>query len=248
MALYKSSNPILSENTFTKFDSYADTQSMTIQGTVNKMGLLLFFVVISASVTWYALGQGILIDSTLPMISGIAAFVVAIVLAFKQTLAPFLAPVYAILKGCLVGFISYVYNQWYSGIVTQALALTICIFVALLLIYKLRIIRVTENFKLIIGAATMGIALFYLVSFALSFFSVSIPLIHSNGIVGIGFSLFVVAIAALNLVVDFDFIEQGAEMRAPKYMEWYAAFGLLVTLIWLYLEILRLLSKLQSRD
>jgi uncharacterized YccA/Bax inhibitor family protein len=248
MALFKSSNPTLSENTFTRFGDYSTSESMTIQGTVNKMGILLFFLISSAAITWYAIASGLLTGFAVPIICGIGAFVVAIVLAFKPNLAGTLAPVYAILKGSVVGFISLVYNSMYNGIVAQALGLTICVFVALLIIYKLRIIKVTENFKLMIGAATMGIALFYLLSLVLSMFNVSVPLINSNGTFGILFSVFVVAIAALNLVVDFDFIEQGAERRAPKYMEWYGAFGLLVTLVWLYLEILRLLSKLASRD
>lgn len=246
MALFKSSNPILSEDTFTKYRTIDESDSMTIQGTVNKMGLLLFFLVASASFTWYLLAQNMGVGG-IPIICGIGAFVIAIVLAFKQSLAPILAPIYALLKGSLVGFISFIYNQAFEGIVVQALALTLCIFVSLLIIYKMRIIKVTETFKLMIACATMGIALFYLASFVLSFFNVSVPLIHSNSTYGIIFSVFVVAIAALNLVIDFDFIEKGAEARAPKYMEWYGAFGLLVTLVWLYIEILRLLSKLRSK-
>lgn len=248
MALFKSKNPVLSEDTFTRFASSSDTQVMTIQGTVNKMGILLLFVLSSASVAWYAIGNGMIQGLAIPVTAALGALGISIALAFKPSLAPTLAPVYAILKGIVVGLVSYLYQQMFDGIVAQALGLTICIFAGLLIIYKLRIIKVTENFKLMIGAATLGIGLFYLVAFGLSFFGVSMPLIHSNGTMGIIFSLFVVAIASLNLVVDFDFIEEGANRRAPKYMEWYGAFGLLVTLIWLYFEILRLLSKLNSRD
>lgn len=248
MALFKSKNPVLSEDTFTRFAGGTDTQVMTIQGTVNKMGILLLFVLSSASVAWYAVGNGMIQGLAIPIIAALGALGISVVISFKPSLAPTLAPVYAILKGVVVGLVSFMYQQLYDGIVAQALGLTICIFAGLLIIYKLRIIKVTENFKLMIGAATLGIGLFYLVAFGLSFFGVSMPLIHSNGTFGIIFSLIVVAIAALNLVVDFDFIEEGASRRAPKYMEWYGAFGLLVTLIWLYFEILRLLSKLNSRD
>jgi uncharacterized YccA/Bax inhibitor family protein len=158
------------------------------------------------------------------------------------------APVYAVLEGLFLGGISAFYEAQFQGIVIQAVGLTFGTLAALLLAYKSGMIRATENFKLGVAAATGGIMLVYLVSLGMSFFGMRMPYLHESGPLGIGISVFIVVIAALNLVLDFDFIEQGAAQGAPKYMEWYAAFGLLVTLIWLYLEILRLLSKLRSRD
>jgi uncharacterized YccA/Bax inhibitor family protein len=178
---------------------------------------------------------------------GIGGFIVAIITIFKKTWAPFTTPIYAILEGLLLGGLSAFIESMYPGIVLQAVALTFGTLFSLLFAYKSGLIRATENFKLGVVAATGGIALIYLVSFILGMFGTSIPFIHENGLMGIGFSAFVVVIAALNLVLDFDFIETGAAKGAPKYMEWYATFGLLVTLVWLYIEILRLLTKLRSR-
>jgi uncharacterized YccA/Bax inhibitor family protein len=179
--------------------------------------------------------------------SGIAGFVVALITVFKKTAAPITAPIYAAIEGILLGILSAFYEMQFPGLVFQAILLTFGTLFALLMAYRSGVIKATENFKLGVFAATGGIALIYLTTFILSFFGVSIPYIHGSGTIGILFSLFVVVIAALNLVLDFDFIERGAERGAPKYMEWYAAFGLLVTLIWLYIEMLRLLSKLRSR-
>jgi uncharacterized YccA/Bax inhibitor family protein len=157
------------------------------------------------------------------------------------------APLYAVLEGLFLGGISALYELKFQGIVIQAVALTFGTLAALLLAYKSRLIKVTENFKLGVVAATGGIALVYLISIGLGFFGIRMPYLHDSGPIGIGISVFIVIVAALNLVLDFDFIEQGAAQGAPKYMEWYAAFGLLVTLIWLYLEILRLLAKVRRR-
>jgi len=181
-------------------------------------------------------------------VSVVAGLVVALVTVFKQTWASYTTPVYAALEGVALGGISVVFEARYPGIVSQAVFLTFGTLGALLVAYRSGVIRATENFKLGVVAATGGIALLYLLSFVLGFFGVSVPLIHSSGTFGILFSVFVVVIAALNLVLDFDFIEQGVERGAPKHMEWYGAFGLLVTLVWLYLEILHLLAKLQSRQ
>tara|TARA_B100001057_G_scaffold495949_1_gene596100 strand:- start:3144 stop:3761 length:618 start_codon:yes stop_codon:yes gene_type:complete len=179
--------------------------------------------------------------------SGIAGFVVALITVFKKTAAPITAPIYAAIEGILLGMLSAFYEMQFPGLVFQAILLTFGTLFALLMAYRSGVIKATENFKLGVFAATGGIGLIYLTTFILSFFGLSIPYIHGSGTIGILFSLFVVVIAALNLVLDFDFIERGAERGAPKYMEWYAAFGLLVTLIWLYIEMLRLLSKLRSR-
>ncbi|HST45904.1 MAG TPA: Bax inhibitor-1/YccA family protein, partial [Luteimonas sp.] len=164
-----------------------------------------------------------------------------------KTWAPVTAPMYALVEGFFLGAISAMYNHMYNGIVLQAVMLTMGTLFALLFAYRSGLIKATENFKLGVVAATGGIALVYLATIVLGMFNINIPLIHESGLVGIGFSLVVIVIAALNLVLDFDFIETGAEQNAPKYMEWYGAFGLMVTLVWLYLEFLRLLSKLQSR-
>jgi uncharacterized YccA/Bax inhibitor family protein len=177
----------------------------------------------------------------------IGGFIVALVTVFKKQWAGVTAPLYALLEGLVLGGISSLLEARYPGIVIQAVGLTFGTLFGLLFAYRSGLIKATENFKLGVVAATGGIALVYLATMLLGFFNISMPYIHESGLIGIGFSLFVVVIAALNLVLDFDFIENGAAQGAPKYMEWYAAFGLMVTLIWLYIEILRLLSKMRSR-
>ena len=214
---------------------------MTLDGTVNKTAISVLLLIISAYYTY--LNQ----STAWVMIGGIGGFITALITVFKKEWSPYTVPVYAILEGLALGGISFVFNSMYDGIVSQAIQLTIGIFCALLFAYKTKIISPTENFKLGIFAATGGIGIVYFISFIMSFFGSGIGIISSNNTMGILFSGAVVVIAALNLVLDFDFIEEGAEMGAPKYMEWYGAFGLLVTLIWLYLEILRLLAKLSSR-
>ncbi|MCY7312389.1 MAG: Bax inhibitor-1/YccA family protein, partial [Pseudoxanthomonas sp.] len=177
----------------------------------------------------------------------IGGMVLALVTIFKQTWAPVTAPMYALVEGFFLGAISAMYSHLYEGIVLQAVMLTIGTLFAMLFAYRTGLIKVTEKFKMGVVAATGGIFLVYLATIVLGLFGISVPFIHESGLVGIGFSLFVIVIAAMNLVLDFDFIEKGAEQGAPKYMEWYGAFSLMVTLVWLYLEFLRLLSKLQSR-
>jgi uncharacterized YccA/Bax inhibitor family protein len=244
----RTSNPSLNSKTFERAAPGAGV--MTIGGTVNKVGILLVLMLIPAAYMWnkvltawepsQAMGPA--------MLGALGAFVVALITIFKKTWAPVTAPIYAVLEGLFLGAISGVMNMAYPGIAMQAIALTMGTLFTLLLAYRSGLIRATENFKLGVVAATGGIAMLYLVNIVMGFFGARIPFIHESGTFGILFSLFVVVIAALNLVLDFDFIENGAEMGAPKYMEWYAAFGLMVTLVWLYLEILRLLAKLQSRD
>ena len=222
---------------------------MTIQGTVNKTALLLLLVLFSSSWTWnlyFSAGDPAVV---MPWVFGglIGGFIVALITVFKKQWAVLTAPIYSLLEGLALGGISAIFEARFPGIVIQAVGLTFGTLFCLLMAYKSGMIKVTENFKLGVVAATGAIALFYVVSLLLGMFGISIPFIHGSGIIGIGFSLFVVAIAALNLVLDFDFIENGAARGAPQYMEWYAAFGLIVTLVWLYIEILRLLSKLRSR-
>jgi uncharacterized YccA/Bax inhibitor family protein len=185
---------------------------------------------------------------SLAMVGGIGGFIVALVTIFKKTWAPVTAPIYALLEGLALGGISAIFELRFPGIAIQAVSLTFGTLAVLLLVYRSGVIPVTENFKLGVVAATGGIALFYLATIVLGFFGVHFTTINGSGPIGIGFSIFVVIIASLNLVLDFDFIENAVRAGAPKYMEWYAAFGLMVTLIWLYFEILRLLSKLRSRN
>jgi uncharacterized YccA/Bax inhibitor family protein len=249
VALFKSGNPALREDTFTAAGSVDESNAMTLQGTVNKTGILLVAVLVPAIYVWdvfYATKefQSIAAYFYVGLIGG---FITALVLVFNKPWAPYLAVVYALLEGMALGGLSALMEYSYPGIVIEALMLTFGIFFCLLLIYKLEIIKATENFKLIVASATGGIALYYVLTFAFSFFGISLPLVNDSSVGGIIFSLFVVAIASMNLVVDFDFIERGVEARAPKYMEWYGAFGLMVTLIWLYIEILRLLAKSRRR-
>lgn len=245
----RTANPALNKKTFANLAYASDTEQMTIQGTVNKTFIMLLLLMLTASFTWRAFfTSGV--EAVYPwMIGGIiGGLIVALVTVFKKTWAPITAPLYALLEGLFLGGISSIMEARFPGIVLQAVGLTFGTLFALLFVYKSRIIRVTENFKLGIVAATGGIFLVYMASLVLGFFGIRLNFIHSSGTFGILFSLFVVVIAALNLVLDFDFIESGAEQGAPKFMEWYGAFGLMVTLIWLYIEILRLLAKLQSRD
>ena len=239
----RTGNPALTDNTFDVGHAADSSGAMTVQGTVNKTLILLFCVIVSAAWVWGNPVQ--LAPLFFPALIG--GFVVGLVTIFKKEWAPVTAPIYALLEGVLLGGISFFFEKSYPGIVMQAVGLTFGILLALLLVYKTGLIQVTDNFRLGVVAATGGIALYYLLAIVLGFFHIQVPLIYDSGPLGIAFSLFVVFIASLNLVLDFDFIEQGAERGAPRFMEWYGAFGLMVTLIWLYLEILRLLSKSRRR-
>ena len=237
----RSGNPVLSKKTFD--NTISVSEKMTIEGTVNKTAISLLILVGTGYLTFDTLNPILLIGC------GIGGFIFALITIFKKEWAPITVPIYAALQGAMLGGISYMYNYLYDGIVTNAILLTVGILVSLLIAYRSGYIKATENFKLGIFAATGGIAIVYLVNFIMGFFGTGIGVMNVNNAspLSIGFSIVVVIIAALNLVLDFDFIEEGAEKGAPKYMEWYGAFGLLVTLIWLYLEILRLLAKLNSR-
>lgn len=255
MALFKSGNPALNEKTFQQSIVVNQSEVMTERGTLNKFFLLFLLVMATASITWKAFGQGA--DVTPWVIGGaIGGLITAIVLCFKPVWAAFLAPVYALFEGAFVGGISAMYNFAFKGaettgttggIVMQAVGLTFAVVIAMFALYKFRVIKATEKLKSVIITATVGIAVFYMLAMVLRMFNIDMPLIHSSGTMGIVFSLVVVGIAALNLILDFDMIETGAAMGAPKYMEWYGAFGLLVTIVWLYLEILRLLAKMNRR-
>jgi uncharacterized YccA/Bax inhibitor family protein len=241
----RTSNPALNDSTFDAI-AVSGEERMTVKGTVNKSFILIALVFSTALLSWDFMlqsGSGIIYV----IASAILAFIVGLVTSFKPTWSPYTAPAYALFEGVFLGAISGFFNNIYPGIAIQAVLLTCAVFICLLLAYRSGLIKATENFKLGIVAATGAIGLIYLATFVLSFFGIQIPLIHGNGPVGIIFSLVVVAIAALNLVLDFDFIEQGEAKGAPKYMEWYASYGLLVTLVWLYIEILKLLIKLNSK-
>lgn len=254
----RSGNPALSENTFLDLGSgtlvRGNADAMTLNGTVNKTALLLVLTLAGALFSWAQFTSAMAAGNPgaiMPYVWGgaIGGFIVAMVTIFKKTWSPYTAPVYAVLEGLFLGAASGMFELRFPGIVVQAVGLTFGTLGALLLAYRSGLIKATENFKLGVVAATGGIALLYLAQMALQFFGFGgMSFINGSSTIGILFSVGVVIVAALNLVLDFDFIEQGVEKGAPKYMEWYAAFGLLVTLVWLYLEILRLLSKLQSRN
>ena len=255
----RSGNPVLKDSTFLDLSSGSvypgSANAMTLNGTVNKTGILLLLTVLTSAFAWSQTmvqtpeGMQLAPGAMIYMIGGaIGGFVLALVTAFKKEWSPITAPLYALVEGFFLGSISAIYNAQFEGIVLQAVMLTFGTLFALLFAYRSGLIKATENFKLGVAAATGGIALIYLATIGLGLFGIKIPYIHESGLIGIGFSLFVIVIAALNLVLDFDFIESGVEAGAPKYMEWYGAFGLMVTLVWLYIEFLRLLAKLQSRD
>ena len=255
MALFNSGNPTLSEKIFntTLEDQYQGV--MTARGAMNKFGFLFLMVMAGAGFTWHLYGQGKQ-ETMMPlMLLGVfGGLLSAIVITFKKTWAPYLAPLYGLFEGLFLGaisaFMNGIFGAKYPGIIPQAVGLTFGVAVAMFLLYNFRIIRATERFKSIIMTATFGIALFYLITWIVRLFGVQMDfmMLGNGSLLGIGISLFVVAIAALNLIIDFDMIEQGAAAGAPKYMEWYCGFALMVTIVWLYIEMLKLLTRFGSRD
>jgi len=257
MNLTKSSNPVFGKNIFNQSAISADEGVMTVNGTINKTGLMLLIVVFAATFTWRKFFGAFdpAVPGALPpgvigwMIGGaIGGLITALITTFSPRRAAMTAPIYAVFEGLFLGAVSAMFEAMYPGLVMRAVSLTFGVFFIMLLLYRSGTIRATEKFKTVIFAATGGIALVYLGSFIAGLFGVNVGFLHGNSLLSIGISLFVVVVAALNLILDFDMITQGTNARAPKYMEWYGAFGLMVTLIWLYLEMLRLLSKLASRD
>lgn len=245
--LLRSDNPVLKEKAFA--GAIATGETMTVQGTVNKTGLLLLFVVVTAAWTW-GLAHSETPDAAYPWILGgaLGGLVVGLIAAFKREWAPVAAPVYALLEGLFLGGISALFEKSYPGIAVQAVSLTFAVLFVLLLAYKFRIVQATRGFKLGIIAATGGIFLVYMANLVATLvFHSPFGILYSSSPLGIGISLFITVIAALNLILDFDMIETGVRMGAPKYMEWYGAFGLMVTLVWLYLRMLRLLSQMRRR-
>lgn len=260
MDFFKSSNPAFSDKIFSKAGAFTTDETMTVQGTANKALLMLVLVILGAAFTWRAFFESIPVDPTqnaaLPTsvliwmaVGGIGGFITSLVIIFSPKSSPIAAPIYAVLEGLFLGGISAFFAAQYTGnIIIQAVGLTFITFFLMLTAYRSGWIKVTEKFRTIILVATGAIALMYFLTFILGFLGVNVGFIHSSGPIGIGISVVIIAIAALNLLLDFDFIDRAVSNGAPKYMEWFGAFGLMVTLIWLYIEFLRLLSKLNSRN
>jgi uncharacterized YccA/Bax inhibitor family protein len=225
-----------------------DADVMTVQGAAIKTGILILLAFAAAAFSWQTCMTQPQLYPAFAFGGGIAGFVLVLVSSFKPKLSPYTAPMYAVVEGLALGAISVLMNQYYPEIAIQAVCLTFGTLFTMCMVYSNGWIKVTDRLRTGLMAALGGIFFIYLASFILGFFGVQIPYIHGNGPIGIGFSLIVVGVAAFFLLLDFDFITKGAQYGAPKYMEWYGALGLMVTLVWLYLEILRLLSKLQSRD
>lgn len=242
-------NPVLSEKVFNKAHSEESTEVMTVKGTAFKSIVLIFMVLAGAAYTWKVFYEAINPASVTPWMWGgaIGGFIVAIIISFKPNLAQYLAPVYAVLEGLFLGAISAMFNQTFAesapGIVMNATLLTILTAFAMLVVYRTGLIKVNDKFIRIITTAVGAIALYYFVNIILSMFGVNLVMLHNSGPLSIGISLVIIGVAAFSLLLDFNFIEKASQQGAPKYMEWYGAFALMVTLIWLYLEILKLLAK-----
>ena len=250
MRAMRSSNPVMTRKILEKSGGLASTDNaMTINGTINKIGLLLLLVIAAAGYTWNMVtGANPANASTLAIVGAIGGFIMALVTIFSPKSSPITAPIYAILEGLFLGAISAIINSAYPGVAFQAVLLTIGTLFTMLFLYRSGRIRATPRFRRGVMMATGAVFFAYLFSWILGMFGMSIGFMHSAGPMGILINLVIIVIAALNLIMDFDFIEKGSQMGAPKYMEWYGAFGLMVTLIWLYIEFLRLLSRFAGRD
>ncbi len=253
--LARTSNPAFSKKIYEQtFTDVTDDTVMTLKGTVNKSFLMTLLVVLGATYTWRIFFSNPNPETMPPalitymLVGGIGGFILSLVIMFRPVASPWAAPVYAVLEGLFLGAISAFFEYKMKGIVIQAAGLTFLTLFSMLFLYKTGVIKVTEKFRMGVFAATGGIALMYLVSFILGLFGVNFPMMHSGGTLGIVIGVVICGVAALNLVLDFDLIERGAENHLPKFMEWYSAFALMVTLVWLYLEILRLLARINSRD
>jgi len=235
------SSPALNEKIWNKITDVTTSDTMTIEGTVNKSGILILLTMAGAFAGWNSQSSGVLI------LSLIVSFVLSLVIIFKPHTATYLSQPYALIEGLLLGSISSVYAARYPGIVSNTLFATVGCFVLMLFLYRTKIIRVTEQFRTVMIVATGAIVLTYVVNMVMGFFGSNLPMIHEASPVGIAFSVIVTGVAAFNLMLDFDMIEQAHARQAPKYMEWYCGFALLVTLVWLYMEMLRLMSKLSKK-
>jgi uncharacterized YccA/Bax inhibitor family protein len=255
---FNSKNPFLSKDRFSsnavsKAEELQQSQiidynqDMTISGTINKTAILFLILCASSTITWWMAFNGM--NAMLPTIGGaIVGLILVVIAAFKPQASPYLAPGYALFEGLFIGGISAIFEAKFPGIVVNAVGATLVTFLVCLGLYKYRIVKVNEQFKSVVIAATLAIATYYLFSWLASLIFNFTPVHYGNGMMSIGISVFVIIVAALNLFLDFDLIEKGSEQRMPKYMEWYGAMGLMVTLVWLYIEFLRLLSKLASKD
>jgi uncharacterized YccA/Bax inhibitor family protein len=250
---FESKNPFLGSKAFTNTSKNADEtiaiqqETMTVSGAINKSFMLLFMLLTTACITWWLAFNGY--NPLVLTIGGaIVGFILVLIAAFKPHTSTWVAPGYALFEGLFIGGISAFFEASYPGIVIQAVSCTFITFIVCFALYKYQIVKVTERFKSVVVAATLAIMTYYLLSWILSFFMTFEPVHHGNSLMSIGISIFVIVIAALNLFLDFDEIEKGAAKQMPKYMEWFSAMGLMITLVWLYVEFLRLLSKLSSRD
>ena len=221
-------------------------QTMTVSGTINKSFLMLLLLIASAAITWTMTFNG---QPPMVFIFGgaIVGFILVLIATFKPQSSGYLAPGYAIFEGLFIGGISAIFETMYPGIVIQAVSCTFVTFMVCFGLYKYEIVKVTEKFKSVVIASTLAIASYYMISWLLSMFTSFQPVHYGNSMISIGISAFVIVIAALNLFLDFDQIEKGVQQKMPKYMEWYSAMGLMITLVWLYIEFLRLLSKLSRK-
>ena len=254
---FKSKNPFLNNKSFSATTASRNeevhqatlidyNQDMTLSGTINKTLILFLVLSASAMVIWWMTFNGL--NPLAPAIGGaIVGLILVVISAFKPQYSPYLAPGYALFEGVFIGGVSAIFETRYPGIVIQAVGATFVTFAVCLGLYKFKIVQVTEQFKSVVVAATLAIATYYLISWLFSMFTSFVPVHYGNSMISIGISVFVIVIAALNLFLDFDRIEQGVQQKMPKYMEWFGAMGLMITLVWLYIEFLRLLSKLSSR-
>ena len=254
---FESKNPFLNNKSFSNTATSTDrkvnntsiidyNQDMTLSGTINKTLILFLLLTASAIVVWWMAFNGL--NPMLPTIGGaIIGLILVLIAAFKPQHSPILAPGYALFEGLFIGGVSAIFEAQYPGIVMQAVGATFVTFAVCLGLYKFKIVKVTEQFKSVVVAATLAIATYYLISWLFSMFTSFTPVHHDNSMMSIGISVFVIVVAALNLFLDFDLMEKGVEQRMPKFMEWFAAMGLIITLVWLYIEFLRLLSKLNRK-
>lgn len=251
------SNPALNERALRRAQKLTGEGVMTVMGAVRKTALLTFVLIAAATYTWWrAANDGGQALGNVIAIGAIGGLIVGFATVFKPAWSPYTAPLYAVLEGLAIGGISMIYSsasfsfrgvQGYPGIALQAAALTFGVLAVMLVLYRAGVIHATEKFRSVIMTAMLGIVAYYVLSFIVGFFGITMPLIHSNGLGGIAFSLFVCGIAGFSLILDFDAVERAANAQAPAYYEWYTAFGLLVGLVWLYLELLRLLAKFAGR-
>lgn len=252
MALFESGNPTLSEKYFQRSNEIDLNGTMTVRGSINKFGFLMLMVIAGAAYTWHLYSQykdGQMM--TLFWVGLIGSLILGLVISFRPRLAQYLAPVYGLLEGLMLGTFSVLVNEmaikkgWPGGVVPQAVGLTFGVAIVMFLLYNFRIIKPTEKFKSVMISAILGVGLLYLAYWILGIFHINLPFMNwgDSSALGIGINIVVLVIAALTLILDFERIEVGSQTGAPKYMEWYCAFGLLVTMVWLYIQILKLLSR-----